>query len=74
MGYKFLKTVNFFELPHVQSLLLGHGIKLRIKDLYNNNLIAGWVDPFCVNNERNLYVQEKDFDLAQEIIKKSYKN
>ena len=74
MSYRFLKTVNLFELPKIQSLFLSYSIKFRVKDFYNNNLIAGWVDPFCVNNERNLYVQEKDFNEAKEIINKLHKN
>tara|TARA_B100001057_G_scaffold245279_3_gene245605 strand:+ start:20280 stop:20504 length:225 start_codon:yes stop_codon:yes gene_type:complete len=74
MSYRFLKTVNLFELPQIQSLFSSYGIKFRVKDFYNNNLIAGWVDPFCANNERNLYVQEKDLNKAREIINKLYKN
>ena len=74
MSYRFLKTVNLFELPKIQSLFLSYSIKFRVKDFYNNNLIAGWVDPFCVNNERNLYVHEKDFNEAKEIINKLFKN
>ena len=74
MSYRFFKTINLFELPKIQSLFLSHGIKFRVKDLYNNNLAAGWVDPFCVNNERNLYVKDKDFKVAKEIINKLNKN
>ena len=70
MSYRFLKTVNLFELPKIQFLFLSYGIKFRVKDFYSNNLIAGWVDPFCVNNERSLYVQEKDFNDAKEIMNK----
>ena len=74
MSYRFFKTVNLFELPKIQSLFLSYGVKFRVKDFYSNNLTAGWVDPFCVNNERNLYVHDKDFDVAKEIINKLNKN
>ena len=72
MGYKFLLTVNFFELHNVESLLKSNGVKPKIQDSYNFNLNAGWVDPFCNSNERTILVLEKDFLLAKKILDNLY--
>ena len=68
MKFKFLTTLNFFETKKTQSLLAEHGIESRIEDPYHFNLIAGWVDPLCNNNERNIFVLEKDLQLAKKIL------
>lgn len=71
MSYKFLMTVNFFECQTIQSLLQQNGIKSRIENPYHFNVTAGWVDPFCNNNERNIFVLEKDFTLAKKTLSNS---
>ena len=71
MSYKFLMTINFFECQKVQSLLEQNGIKLKIENPYHFNVTAGWVDPFCNNNERNIFVLEKDFTLAKKTLSKN---
>tara|TARA_B100001287_G_scaffold273021_1_gene275721 strand:+ start:1423 stop:1638 length:216 start_codon:yes stop_codon:yes gene_type:complete len=68
--YKFLATINFFELQTICQLFEHHNINLKIKNNYNSNIIAGWVDSFCTYNERELYVLEKDFVLAKKILLK----
>ena len=68
MSYKFLTTINFFEAQRAQELLEEHGLTSKLEDPYHFNLTAGWVDPFCNNNERNLFVLEKDFEKAQKIL------
>ena len=72
MSYKFLTTVNFFESQKAQTLLEQDGIKSKIENPYHFNLTAGWVDPFCNNNERNLFVLEKDFSLAKKILSDNF--
>jgi len=72
MSYKFLMTVNFFECQKVQSLLEQGGIKSRIENPYHFNVTAGWVDPFCNNNERNVFVLEKDFTLAKKTLSNNF--
>ncbi len=72
MDYKFLVTVSFFELYKVESLLRTNGVRLKIQDLYNSNLNAGWVDPFCNSNERTILVLAKDFHLAKKILDNLY--
>tara|TARA_Y100000766_G_C18598666_1_gene455542 strand:+ start:355 stop:576 length:222 start_codon:yes stop_codon:yes gene_type:complete len=72
MDYKFLATVNFFELQRVESLLITNGVRPKIRDSYNFNLNAGWVDPFCNSNERTILVLKKDFQLAKKILENLY--
>ena len=71
MRYTFLTTLNFFEIEKTQSLLAENGIDSKIKDSYHFNVTAGWVDPFCNNNERNIFVLEKDLQLAKKILSDS---
>ncbi len=71
MRYTFLTTLNFFEIEKIQSLLAENGIDSKIEDPYHFNVTAGWVDPFCNNNERNIFVLEKDLQLAQKILSDS---
>ncbi|MDA9727077.1 hypothetical protein N9U48_01050 [Bacteroidota bacterium] len=66
--YKFLTTINFFELQSICQLFDSYNINLKIKNNYNPNITAGWVDSFCTYNERELYVLEKDFVLAKKIL------
>ena len=54
-----------------QSLLAENGIDSKIEDPYHFNVTAGWVDPFCNNNERNIFVLEKDLQLAKKILSDS---
>jgi hypothetical protein len=68
MTYKFLTTINFFELQNTQALLLENDIISKVEDSYHYNVTAGWVDPFCNNHERNLFVLEKDLLLAKKIL------
>ena len=68
MRYTFLTTLNFFEIEKTQSLLAENGIDSKIEDPYHFNVTAGWVDPFCNNNERNIFVLEKDLQLAKKIL------
>ncbi len=71
MRYTFLATINFFEIEKLQSLLAENGIISKIQDSYHFNVTAGWVDPFCNNNERNIFVLEKDLELAKKILSDS---
>lgn len=71
MRYTFLTTLNFFEIEKTQSLLAENGIDSKIEDPYHFNVTAGWVDPFCNNNERNIFVLEKDLQLAKKILSDS---
>ena len=68
MDYKFLLTINIFEKNKIQSVLEESGIESILKDSYNMNLNAGWVDPYCNSNETLLFVKEKDFFRAKEIL------
>ena len=68
--YKFLTTINFFELQSICQLFDSHNIKLKIKNNYQSNVTAGWVDSFCTYNERELYVLEKRFCFSKKIILK----
>ena len=68
MPYKFLTTINFFEAQKAQAILEEKGIKSKLEYPYHVNLTAGWVDPFCNNNERNLFVLDKDFQLAKNVL------
>lgn len=68
MTYKFLTTINFFEAQKAQEILEEKGIKSKLEYPYHFNLTAGWVDPFCNNNERNLFVLDKDFQLAKNVL------
>jgi len=71
LRYTFLTTLNFFEIEKTQSLLAENGIDSKIEDPYHFNVTAGWVDPFCNNNERNIFVLEKDLQLAKKILSDS---
>ena len=71
MRYTFLATISFFEIVKVQSLLSKNGVIVKLEDPYHFNITAGWVDPFCNNNERNLFVLEKDLQLAKKILSDS---
>lgn len=72
MAYKFLETVNFFELQRTQELLKKSGIKFKIENPHHFNITAGWVDPFCNNNERQIFVLEEDLESAKKILENNY--
>ncbi len=72
MSYKFLMTINFFEAQRAQELLEENGLKSKLEYPYHFNLTAGWVDPFCNNNERNLFVLDDDFEKAKEILSNNF--
>jgi len=68
MNYKFLLTINIFEKNKIESILEESGVELMFKDSYNMNLTAGWVDPYCNSNESLVFVNEKHFFRAKEIL------
>jgi len=72
MSYKFLSTINFFEVQKVQELLEKNGLISKIEAPYHFNVTAGWFDPFCNNNERNVFVLEKDFERAKKILENNF--
>jgi len=72
MSYKFLMTINFFEAQQIQELLEENGLKSKLEHPYYFNLTAGWVDPFCNNNERNLFVLDDDFEKAKKILSNNF--
>ena len=63
MDYKFLVTINIFEVHKIQSTLDKFNIESIIEDNYHLNLTAGWVDPFCNYNERRILVKNEDIEL-----------
>jgi len=65
-------TIDFFEAQRAQELLEENGLKSKLEYPYHFNLTAGWVDPFCSNNERTLFVLEKDFEKAKEILSNNF--
>ena len=73
MSYKFLVTVNFFALQRLCDLLEEHNIIYKIEDSYHFNVTAGWVDPFCNNNERSTFVLDSKFALAKKILEENFK-
>ena len=68
MGYKFLATINVFEVNKIQSTLYKYNIESIIEDNYHLNLTAGWVDPFCNYNERRILVKNEDIVEAKKIL------
>mgnify|MGYP001235398161 CR=1 FL=1 len=68
MGYKFLATINVFEVNKIQSTLYKYNIESIIEDNYHFNLTAGWVDPFCNYNERRILVKNEDIVEAKKIL------
>jgi len=60
-------------LQKAQHVLGAHDIICKIEDPYHFNVTAGWADPFCNNNERNIFVLEKDFSLAKKILEDKLK-
>jgi len=68
MDYKFLVTINIFEVHKIQSTLEKFNIESIIEDNYHSNITAGWVDPFCNYNERRLLVKHQDLIEAKKIL------
>ena len=68
MDYIYILTINFFEANHIQSVLEKNGIASILKDSYHSNVIAGWANPYCNNNERCLFVKKKDLCRAKEVL------
>ena len=73
MSLAYLITINFFESENIQKVLKEHNIDSKIKTPYHQNITAGWVDPSCNYNERQLFVNSKDFVQAKKILLENFK-
>ncbi len=59
---------SFLNAQFVANVLDENNIKYRIKDDYQNSIIAGWVSPGSENSVR-VFVAKKDIQAAKEAIK-----
>lgn len=58
---------SFLNAQFVANVLDENNIKCRVKDDYQNSIIAGWVSPGSENSVR-VFVSKKDVDEAKEVI------
>ena len=58
---------SFLNAQFVANVLDENNIKCRVKDDYQNSIIAGWVSPGSENSVR-VFVSKKDVDAAKEVI------
>ena len=58
---------SFLNAQFVANVLDENNIKCRVKDDYQNSIIAGWVSPGSENSVR-VFVSKKDVDEAKEAI------
>lgn len=58
---------SFLNAQFVANVLDENNIKCRVRDDYQNSIIAGWVSPGSENSVR-VFVSKKDVDEAKEVI------
>ena len=58
---------SFLNAQFIANVLDENNIKCRVKDDYQNSIIAGWVSPGSENSVR-VFVSKKDVEAAKEAI------